>query len=127
VHLLSCRQQQASQPLSGKVALITGATTGIGLATADYLAGATLLTQHDSMASYCRCSHCYLVGVFQRKTAAHHWRVYHLHVPAQSGSYLCTHWFGTRAALVGLKFEAGDDCGSSWHSLLGVLSVTWHN
>jgi hypothetical protein len=33
------RQQQAGQPLSGKVALITGATTGIGLATADHLAG----------------------------------------------------------------------------------------
>ncbi|KAF6266198.1 hypothetical protein COO60DRAFT_441720 [Scenedesmus sp. NREL 46B-D3] len=34
-----CRQQPTCQPLSGKVALITGATTGIGLATADYLAG----------------------------------------------------------------------------------------
>jgi hypothetical protein len=47
-HVMTClhmrrftrRQQQAGQPLSGKVALITGATTGIGLATADYLTGA---------------------------------------------------------------------------------------
>ncbi|WIA35876.1 hypothetical protein OEZ86_004259 [Tetradesmus obliquus] len=33
------QQQQQQQPLAGKVALVTGATAGIGLATADYLAG----------------------------------------------------------------------------------------
>ncbi|WIA15774.1 hypothetical protein OEZ85_002389 [Tetradesmus obliquus] len=33
------QQQQQQQPQAGKVALVTGATAGIGLATADYLAG----------------------------------------------------------------------------------------
>jgi NAD(P)-dependent dehydrogenase (short-subunit alcohol dehydrogenase family) len=59
--------QEGAQPLAGKVALVTGATSGIGLATAKELAGG----QTESVLPFTKwhAGHCFMASQAGRETS----------------------------------------------------------